>query len=464
MIQQTIHRKTSKLLIFAIVCLTAGCKQRTSSDVKADFIDKKPSADQTWTESRMISLNTYAADLLNFSGNEKKQNNELQKQVDDAFKAAQVTTAAPLSVYQLKLGPLDECFGENRGDYSVWWNSHRDQIKKQLEEAAWFIRDVHIKMLGQTGGAFGFREVIICPEEKIGAKMRLDGYQLRIGVPYSSFGNYKPIPNNAANGQASLTALWQTGAPIGYDAFDTSWWTDLKSFFSKKDMAQKALAAVWRIFNPLSPIRVSIRKVLHESGVDIRSKIAAILKQSVADNSTKVDPEKVRQGLLDEIIGSEPSGMLVAKNLLSEDVMTAFRQLQGDQIEMLARNWTCAAMSTTKRSEIENEATSVMQREMRNEKNYIRKEVHAGLVAVVNHHRIGVNIQAGTGAYAKFMPIETARETKIITNTTAGLVAVDTSDDISVDLNFALSLGKTLPTIAFEQAVRATASGRTLCN
>ena len=452
------HR--TRLLIFVIPFIGFSCKQRSNeSRVKADYVDTKPVNGDTWTESRTIALNNYAADLLNYKGNERKKHNELQLQVDESFKAAGVTDAPPLSTYILKLGPLDECYGESRNDYSLWWDSHKEQIKEQIEQAAYFIRDFHLKMLGQTKGAFSFREVIICPEAKTGAKMRLDGYQLRIGVPYTSFGNYKPIPNNAANGEVSLNSLWQMGAPVGLDQFDKSWWSDLKAIFDKKEKAQRALGSVWQMLNPLSTVRVSIRKILHESGTDIKSRISSILK-SVGNNSAGL-----RAGLVDELIGSDIiSSKSIDQKQLPEDVMQIFSNLDDDGLVLLAKNWSCIATNTERRNEVESEATSVMQREMRSEKNYIKKDVRAGLVAVVNHHRIGVNIQAGSGIFSRYMPVETARETRITTKVTAGLVAVDTSDDISVELNFGINLGKTMPTIAFELAVRAAASKRNLCN
>jgi len=441
--------------------ISSSCKPRTSgAEVKADFVDQKPSAGETWTEARTISLNNYAADLLNYSGNERKKHNELQLQVDEAFAAAGVTGAAPLSTYKLKLGPLDECFSEGRSDYDLWWSSHKDQIKEQIEQAGYFIRDVHIKMLGQTRGAFSFREVIICPEAKIGAKMRLDGYQLRIGVPYSSFGNYLPIPASAGPGKTSLTSLWQAGAPLGIDQFEKSWWADLRALFDKQEKAQRALSTIWRMFNPLSPIRVSLRKVLHESGTDIRRKIAAIISSVGGQTSSG----GLRQALLDELIGNPGSdGQLVSLKVLPPDSMSVFNALDEQGLKLMAQNWACAANDTERRNDIETEATSIMQREMGNEKNYIKKDVRAGLVAVVNHHRVGVNIQGSSGAYARYVPVETQRETRITTNVRAGLVAVDTSDDISVDLNFALNVGRTMPTASFDAAVRAAAAGRNLC-
>lgn len=452
-------------LVVSCLFILSACKHAASdSKVNADFIDGQPSDSETWTEARTISLNKYAKDLINYDGNERKTHNELQLQVDEAFKAADVTGARPLSVYTVKLGPLDECFGEGGQDFGMWWNRNRNQIRAQIEQVSYFVRDVHIKMLGQTRGAFSFREVIICPEEKIGAKMRLDGYQLRIGVPYTSFGNYQPIPNNAGVGQVSLNSLWQAGAPIGLDRFEESWWNDLRSMFDKKEKAREALSIAWRMLNPLSAIRVSIRKILHESGSDLSRKIAALLK-TLPNEPTQTG---LRQALLDELIGeqsAEPSsGILVNQKQLPDDTMALFNKLNDAETKLFAENWACAASDTERRSDVESEATSVMQREMRNEKNYIKKNVRAGLVAVVNHHRVGVNIQGTSGAYARYMPVETNRETRITTDVRAGLVAVDTSDDISVDLNFSINVGTTMPTMAFDVAVRAAAANRRLCH
>lgn len=60
---------------------------------------------------------------------------------------------------------------------------------------------------------------------------------------------------------------------------------------------------------------------------------------------------------------------------------------------------------------------------------------------MVNHHGIGVGMQGSSGSYSNYIPVESAREAVIETNTKAGLVAVDTSDDISVDLKFAIDIG-----------------------
>jgi len=446
MIQSLVRVVVGPITICLVVTVGVGCKQRQgSADVKADFVDQKPTGSQTWTDARTIALDEYAKDLLTFSGTENNKLNELQLELNESFRIAGVENPQPLSTYTVRMGRA-ECFSDS--DYSIWWDSYRDQLRRQVEEVTWFVRDFHYAMLGMNSGAFTFREVVLCPESKLGSRMKLEGYQLLIGIPYS-MGAYRPLTNRGSDATRSLKGLWESGAPLDLDRASGAWWNPLRSIFSKEEKARAAMRVMWKLFNPLSPVRVAIRKTLHDTGRDSAARLSEV---------TGAESRGIRESLLSIVRGRSPGGATAS-------LEGRLAQLAEDRLQTLAANMRCFMLDAQRRGEIENSAVGVMKKEIRSESIDVEKDVRAGLVAVVNHHRVGVNVAVATGRYAQYVGVErSTRETRISTTVRAGLVAVDTSDDISVDLGVALDLGSTVDAAALQEGLDATETGRSLCS
>lgn len=438
-----------------------GCKLRNPlSDTKADHKDTAPTGDQTWTEARLASLGAYAKDLLTSSGGESKTYNEQQLIIADWFKSAGVTQAEPLSNYTIDLGPYEECFSEG-GGHGIWWPNHKDQIKRQIEQTAYFIRDYHYAMLGKNHGAFTFRKVILCPEEKLGTKMILKGYNLFVGVPYGYTG-YVVLPNQAAAGVESLQSLWKAGYPAGIAKKPQGLFSSITSSFSKEAAAREAAAVLWNLFNPWSTVRVEIRKALYENRSSLVQRLNLFLNRfsNATENTTTANHirSEIRGQFGD---GPEsPLSSVLSDSLLSQD----FDQLTVAQLKKLIKNWQCFTNQEENLSAIEDDAMMVVQDGLASEQNEISKDVKAGLVAVVNHHRVGVQLSTGIGTFKKYIKKEGQRTMKITTKVRAGLVAVDTSDDITVGVDGLISMSRVLPAAGFATALRGAKGSDTICN
>lgn len=424
------------LTVFSACKSTAG-----GSDTKADFTDKKPERDETWTQARIVSFNQYAEDLLNYSGNERKSYNEAALQLKNSFEKAGIANYDPLSSYTIALGHYGECFGEESGDYGIWWNSHRDEIKKQIEEVAFFVRDYHYLMFGRSRGAFSFREVIICPEAKTGTKMLLDGYKLYIGIPYAR-GHYRPIPNTGT-GTLTLRGLWEDGYPLGLGQTGKGISGKVKALFSKEEKAKLSVKALWTLFNPLAPARQGLRRLLHEH----RDTVLSGLKKIKTSSDSTTAARKELPGIA-----------------YPDDRVPADADLSGepdDVVQKLIANWTCQLTSPAPVSDVENDAMAMVQDNIK--RTQVRNDVEAGLVAVVNHHDVGVLLAIGTGTYNKHLDASVIQEFKVESRVRAGLVAVSTSDNISIDVRFLASSGKALRAGTFMTALKDARAGMSSC-
>ncbi len=444
-------RRLAPLALILGLAASSACKQRkNTSEVKADFVDAKPTDGQTWTEARIISFNRYAEDLLNYSGNERATYNEAALQLDTSLKRAGVTKYDPLSSYMIQLGNYGECFGQDRGDHQIWWNSHRDAIKKQIEEVAFFVRDYHYLMLGKSRGPFSFREVIICPAAEIGAKMLLDGYKLYIGVPYS-MGYCRPIANT---GQAkpTLRSLWDDGHPLGIADAGKGLTGKIRALFNTEEKARVAMKTLWTLFNPLSTARQGLRKLLHEQRGTVLPALAR-LRPNLENAS-----ESVREGLLDLAFpnrGKAASGA----NLTAQ--ATSIAEDHPATLAKAADNWKCLLDAPDAMADVENDAMAMVQDNIK--RTNVQNDVEAGLVAVVNHHDVSVLVAAGSGDYDAFLDASVINEFNVTSRVRAGLVAVSTSDNISIDVRFLRSSGKALRGGSFTKALEAARRDESLC-
>ena len=441
------------LIVVGICALPLAACKSSSDDVQpqaelsADFVDHRPRSGQTWTEARIFSFDQYAVDLLNFSGHERNRYNELALQLDESFKTAGLTRWDPLSTYKIRMGAFGECFGEESGDWNLWWNSQRDAVRRQIEEVAWFVRDAHYAMHGKNAGAFSFREVVLCPEQKLGTKMLLEGWKLHIGIPTSG-GTYRPIPNKGAT-EPTLKGLWDSGAPLGIGPAPTGIFAKTRALFSSDQKATSGLRAMWTIFNPLSQVRQGLRKLLHEH----RGAIQTALARLGAHGQPLAGEQTTAQMLeaLRELSGTAPSTSLTAA------------ELDADQLKRVRDNWRCLVESPATISGLENDAMALVQDNVVRRTN-VRNDVEAGLVAVVNHHDVAVLLAIGSGEFTRYLDSAIVQEFQVDSRVRAGLVAVSTSDNISVDVRFLRSTGAAFRRGTFEKAFRAAQRSESLCS
>jgi hypothetical protein len=445
--------ETSRVLCLVLclgsvsACKTPENREKDDAELAADFVDNRPRSGQTWTEARIFSFDQYATDLLNFSGQERNRYNELALQLDESFKVAGLTRWDPLSTYKIRMGAFGECFGEDRGDYNLWWNSQRDAVRRQIEEVAWFVRDAHYAMHGKNAGAFSFREVVLCPENKLGSKMLLEGWKLHIGIPTSG-GSYRPIPNKGPS-EPTLKGLWDSGAPVGIGAAPTGIVAKTRALFSSEQKASSAVRSMWGIFNPLSQVRQGLRKLLHEHRATVQAalgRLGAPRQPLTAELSTTQVMEILR-----ELSGTTQAASLTGTTLDLE------------QLSRVRDNWRCLIESPDALSGIENDAMAMIQDNVVRRTN-VRNDVEAGLVAVVNHHDVSVLLAIGSGEFSKYLESAVVQEFQVESRVRAGLVAVSTSDNISVDVRFLRSTGAAFRRATFEKAVRAAQRAESLCS
>jgi hypothetical protein len=421
------------------------CKTTTDAHVKADYVEYSPNSRETWTEVRIRALNDYAKDMLQYDDTKDNQRNELERELKDSFAAAGVTAYDPLNTYSLRVGNYGECFGAGTRDYGIYWDSQRDAVKKQLEEAAYFIRDYHYAMLGRGGGAFSFREVIICPEAKVGGKMLLEGYKLYVGIPFG-YTNYKPIPNGGSS-KPTLKSLWADGSPIGLENTGKGVMSFLRGSLGWGDeRAKNGMLLVWKFFNPLSTTRQALRKVLHDNRGTMIPAIQRLM------SGQPVDANPLRQGLIS-----------LAFPESSAESTTTLAALTAPQLVEVARNWICGLSDPQTIGDLESDAMAIAQSIIK--KTYVEHDVAAGLVAVENHHDVNINVLVamGTGRFTRFIDSPVNKEFTVKSKVRGGLVAVSTSDNITVDLSFYQSTGSAMRRATFEEALNAAKSGRSLC-
>jgi hypothetical protein len=428
-------KKLFWLSCFLFLQLMISC--RTPNDVskgKAIYTDVKPEADETWTKARLRPLNRYASDLMSeyeVRRDEKGsviettgRKEPLQAEAERSFRNLGIDPASVLPLgksgekgergnYLLFIAEdSDHCFFEGTFDQDIYWNTHRDQVKQQIEYVARFLKDFHVAIGGDTKQAFVPTEIEICSARKLGSEMRWQpGGKLEIGIPYSivSGGNYLPLT------PAQLMAKWTSGEMFyGTDSISTN------------------LKKVWPIVNPMSSLRKALVKKLKGWSSALIGKIDSVNKSSV--------------GALGGLVRSN-----VDKTMLDYDPLLVLEKIENaSQTDSFLQHWRDFVANREN-----HEGLIAANMAAASEKIKVKNQADGWLVSVANYHRIAVEGSIASGKFTKYLKVDEPRTVDIDLKCT-GMIAVCTIDDITVLLQFIqnnIHYDLSLETAGFNHAV-----------
>ena len=428
------------ILTSTVVALTSmiACKSPNSaSSGKAIYTDSKPEGGETWTRARLRPLNRYASDLLSEYEVKRDEKGELvertgrkeplQAEAERSFQSAGVDPAAFLPLgkpgekgergnYLLFIAEdSDHCFFEGSFDRDIYWNSHRDQVKLQIEYVARFLKDFHIAIGGDTKQAFVPTEIEICSSKRLGSEMRWQpGGKLEIGIPYSTLtgGQYVPLT------PAQLMTKWISG-----------------EMFYGTDPVSVNLKKVWPIINPMSSLRKALVKKLKGWSSALVGKIVSVNK-----GSTEALGGLVRSN--------------VDKSMLDYDPLIALDKVESaGQTDSFLQHWREFA---TNRENHEGLIAANMA--AASEKIKVKNHAEGWLVSVANYHRIAVEGSIASGKFTKYLKVDEPRTVDIDLKC-KGMIAVCTIDDITILLQFIqnnVHYDLSLETAGFNHAVERT--------
>lgn len=383
-----------RLSFLALIALVS-CRHADSDLKRVEHVDTAPRKGQTTTDARVITLNKWAAELLSSTRDE----DDFAKMAADYFAKMKITDAEPMSRYTLSLRPGKECFSD--ADRDIWWDSHKDAIKLQLESAAQFLYEFHKTMYGKPSGPFALREVEICPLKTTKRKLHLVGEKLIIGVPTGWVYDYVPLTSD------QLLAMWNNGEIFADD----------RNLLART-FTEAKFKKFWLIFNPIGYVRTGLRQALSTRGERIGQVLDSWLTRKVV---TKAE-------VISEFLGQ--------KSMVSLEMLPKDYQERITDPKKLLQDWSAAAKSKRLADDLSIAALGLMNNTILSEKNDINVDIKAGLVAIGNYHRIGVNFAATGGPAEQFVQNITQRErsTKVNAKVYSGLVSIFTIDDINVDV------------------------------
>ncbi len=415
-----------------------GCKARQAeSSGKAIYTDSSPEGGESWTRARLRPLNRYATDLMgefevrrDNKGNilEKTGKKEpLQAEAERLFSNMGIDPKSVLPLgksgengkrgnYLLFVAEDSEhCFFEGNFDRDIYWNSHRDQVKQQLEYAARFLKDLHVAIGGDTNQAFVPLQIEICSAKMLGSEFRWQpGGKLEIGIPYSGIrgGAYVPLT------PSQLMAKWTAG-----------------EMFIGTDPVTSNLKKVWPIVNPMSTFRKGVVKKLKDWSSTLASYISSVGKSNVT--------------ALNNLVRSS-----VDRSMLSYDPFEAIKKIESEgQTENFLNQWK--QFATDKEN---HEGLIAANMAAANEKIKVRNQAEGWLVAVANYHRIAVEGSVASGKFTRFLKVDEPRTVDIDLKC-KGMIAVCTIDDVTVLLQFIqnnVHYELSLETAGFDHAVERT--------
>jgi hypothetical protein len=409
-----------------VILLLTACKTSDSSNVTNQTPEQQIDHDQAYRE-----LNDFAAKLFQSAPEHQQRLNEL-------FREAKAQNDEPLvTAYRVALGPVDTCF--NTAELKIQTAARRDALRQQLTYIATFLREFHYELLGKNRGMFSFRRVEICPKPALKADMLVDLYVLKVGIPFDG-SKYTPLDNSM------LRDFWNKGYPIGIAPEPTGFLASIKA---SRDKARGIGLTFWKLFNPLSPVRKGLRKLTHELGIDLYQRVGQVLARfqppakvrtdtSIDDQTKQQRLAEIRNNYLAELDAIMSSGEVTNNKLQNARLVDALKADQsGDKLRLFFESLHCFLQSSSTRAGFEDQSLAIVQSALGDSETDIETEVKAGLVAVGNHHTVNVNLAvAGVQNFSKYFEQPNTRKMKIRLKVSGGLVAVGTSDDIDVQVDF----------------------------
>jgi len=315
-------------------------------------------------------------------------------------------------------------FGKN-----IPLKSIKKLIVKQIDAAAYFIRDFHLGVLGQQTILFHLHEIEIQIERNIQYGFIFESGKLLIQIPYwqlSFWERYIPYQK--------MKNLWHQGKHLN---------------------PVSPTRKVWWLFNPIGEFRSHLRTMLllamqkHILGID-----KLLLKFGLADASAHPS-----QDFQDEVPKSQTfkeNAIAFLKATVTEDKLginldLALKNQDDQTLVRLINSFKKNLTDPSQMEELIDTGVFSLQEVIYEEQSQVNIKMF-GLVNVGNYHRIDVVVNLSSGYLKKYVELVPRKvEVKAIQ---LGFVNVYTIDDITVKPNFHGAIKLNFETAALEQALR----------
>lgn len=362
---------------------------------------------QTYKDS-LEFLHQYAAESLSQHNSEVKE----------ALKRRQISTNQIL--------PLEETYKINLklGD-NLSLQQIETTLLKQIDAAAYFIRDFQIGILGQRTSIFQIYELEIQIEDNLKYGFSFECGKLLIQIPSGQITFFSRYLN-----EREMKNRWHRGL-------------HLPNFSPARQ--------VWWLFNPIGEFRANLRTML----------LLAVQKQILG-----IDKLFAKFGLIN--IEDHPSLVLQEDQSFKDKAIAFLKQTVnedklGANLESILRNQDettlLKLLGLFKKNladpgqieELIDAGTLTLQEVIQEEQSQVNIKMF-GFVNVGNYHRIDVSLNLSTGYLKKYVELVPRKaDVKAIL---LGFVNVYTIDDITVKPNFHSAIKFNFETAALERALK----------
>ena len=383
-----------------------------------------PAINQTQTAEDLLEFfKKYATELL------RKQNQE----IGEALRRRNIDTGT--------IQPLEKVYGISfKLSNIISLESIKDQILQQIDAIVYFIRDIHIGVIGQRSALFPLYDVEIIIDKNIKKRFKWESGKLLLYIPYINLRFFK-----SHFSYQTLKSLWNRGEHL--DKFSP-------------------IYKFWWLFNPLgefcSHLRLmlllviekqilKINKMFTELGVIDFQKEQHLVKKDdfIGTNTNKFKPIKKKLEVYQTILTFLKSTVDEDKlEIKLEDVLK--KQNEETLIHLLSLFKKNLA-DPIQIEDIINTSLLSLKEVIQEEQSQIDIKMF-GFVNVGNYHRIDVALNLSSGAIKNYIQVIPRKiGIKVILY---GLVNVYTIDDITVKPNFQGALKLDFETATLERTLK----------
>lgn len=442
--------------VIVTTVLISGCKPRgdnSSSQFKrAQFAQAKAeesaqrqcqSASDA-TNRNICFLAAYARTLLS----QTSDYDDISNQVKEKLEQKGIKKFLPMSTYRITPKQGGTCFSSksNPIESESFWNNQVEPLRKQVEHVAEFLAQYHVDLDGQDPGAFGIKDVELCPITITdGRKMALHGSTLTLGLPLkgvisTTYGWYSFI---------ELRKMWDGG-----EIFEQQY--SVKQSVVNLFVGQQT-PFVWQLGNPVGQVRNTLRQFLRTRGTDLVSRLEKL--RSSPSQLSKEDHGKTIRTVM-HLTESSPEAMQnYIPQVLKETKLGLDEVLNAGKGADLISEWLCLVENSVSSSEISSAAVGGLME--RSDSTNVKYDIKASWVAVANFHNINVDVFGAFSQQSRFIESPKSSSQNLNFQVKAeGRVVVVTGDQVNVSaaMNFLLSsVQRSLQSETLYRAVRNVA-------
>ena len=383
-----------------------------------------PAINQTQTAEDLLDFfQKYATELL------RRQN----KEIGEGLRRRNIDTGT--------IQPLEKVYGISfKLSNIISLESIKDQILQQIDAIVYFIRDIHIGVIGQRSALFPLYDVEIIIDKNIKKRFKWESGKLLLYIPYINLRFFK-----SHFSYQTLKSLWTRGEHL--DKFSP-------------------IYKFWWLFNPLGEFRSHLRlmlllaiekqilridKMFTKLGVIDFQKEQHLVKKDdfIGTNTMRFKPNKKKLEVYQTILTFLKSTVDEDKlEIKLEDVLK--KQDEETLIHLLSLFKKNLA-DPIQIEDIINTSLLSLKEVIQEEQSQIDIKMF-GFVNVGNYHRIDVALNLSSGAIKNYIQVIPRKiGIKVILY---GLVNVYTIDDITVKPNFQGALKLDFETATLERTLK----------